>query len=128
MPRPGCGYGATSGCGRSESTGRGRAPIAPCRRPPHCPPSGCSRTARPRRSSGVYMVSSLHFFAIDVQRLHGGPVGHGEQDALAAGGVLVLVPVPGRHDEEVALLPREALALDLSDPIAAEGLIDRGAG
>src|SRR3954447_10698309 len=82
----------------------------------------------PCRSSGVYMASSLHFFAIDVQRLHGGPVGHREQDALAAGGVLVLVPVPGRHDEEVALLPLEALPFDLGDPIAAEGLIDRGAG
>src|SRR5579885_2052931 len=57
-------------------------------------------------------------FAIDLERLHGGAVGHGEQDAVAARGVLVAVPVPGRDDEDVALLPLEALAFDLGGAIA----------
>src|SRR5437763_1727293 len=46
--------------------------------------------------------SCLSFLTVDVQRLHSGAVGHGEERALAARSVLVAVPGPGRDYEDVA--------------------------
>jgi hypothetical protein len=43
------------------------------------------------------------------------------------GGILVNVPLPRRHDEDIAFVPIEFVGRDFSHPVAAERVIDRRA-
>jgi hypothetical protein len=47
----------------------------------------------------------LRFFPVKAQRLRRRPVGDREENRVFVGRVLVRVPLPGRHDKNIALIP-----------------------
>src|SRR5436190_24231610 len=77
---------------------------------------------RPSKAESARLV--LNLFPIQPQRLQRGPVVHREQNRVVAQLVLVVVPAPRRDDEDVALRPLEALAVDDRRAFAAEDLVD----
>src|SRR5205823_1106353 len=79
------------------------------------------------RKARTSFGSAIVLFHIKTQLLHGGPIVDREQDRVAARGILVLVPFPGRQREQVALVPLQPLALDHRGSFALEDAVKGGA-
>lgn len=74
-------------------------------------------------------VQGVGLFVVDRQGLHDGKIVEREQaGVIVPGQVDVLVPRPGRHAENVVLLPVEALPGDDRIPPALGHVIDHIAG
>ena len=65
---------------------------------------------------------------IQPERFGGRPVADRKQDRVIAHGILVRVPHPRRHDENIALLPGEFIGRYFSRTLATKGVVNRRAG
>src|SRR5690242_6546420 len=105
--------------------------------PKHCSPGRpihhtllAPRRAAPRARSFALcplpFVPSrrLDLLAINLQRLHRRPVRHREQDTVLGRVVLMAMPAPRRHDENVPLLPLQTLVPGYRHTLALECLED----
>src|ERR1041384_1698756 len=68
------------------------------------------------------------FFHVEAQLFHRGPIVDGEQDGIVPGGVLMVMPLPRRHSEDIALLICQALVFHDHSACAFEGEVETRAG
>src|SRR5215471_14536312 len=81
-----------------------------------------------RRAKWVNCDLCLSFLAIMADGIHQRLVIHDEKNRRIFGGIFVMMEVPERCDEGVALFPFITLVADIADAAAAVHIVNRRAG